>query len=60
MGKGNEVKEDERASIVGMAKGGATISKIVEETTILQDDNAPVYRASVVTSWKNNHFLEPL
>ena len=32
MGKGNEVKEDERASIVGMAKGGATISKIVEET----------------------------
>ena len=32
MGKGKEVKEDERAFIVGMAKGGATISKIVEET----------------------------
>ena len=32
MGKGKEVKEDERAFIVGMAKGGATISKIVEAT----------------------------
>ena len=32
MGKGKEIKEDERAFIVGMAKGGATISKIVEET----------------------------
>ena len=32
MGKGKEVKEDERALIVGMAKGGATISKIVGET----------------------------
>ena len=30
--KGKEVKEDERAFIVGMEKGGATISKIVEET----------------------------
>ena len=32
MGKGKEVKEDERAFIVGMEKGGATISKILEET----------------------------
>ena len=28
------------------------------KATILQDDNAPVHRASVVTSWKNNHCLE--
>ena len=32
MGKGKDVKEDERVLIVGMAKGGATISKIVGET----------------------------
>ena len=32
MGKGKEVKEDARAFIVGMAKGGATISKILKET----------------------------
>ena len=32
MGKGKEVKEDECAFIVGMAKGGATISKILKET----------------------------
>ena len=32
MGKGKEVKEGERAFVVGMAKGGAPISKIVEET----------------------------
>ena len=31
MGKGKEVKEDEGAFIVGMPKGGATTSKIVEE-----------------------------
>ena len=30
------------------------------KATILQDDNAPVHRASVVTSWKNNHCLESL
>ena len=33
MAKGKEVKEDERAFIVRMEKGGATISKIVEETS---------------------------
>ena len=32
MGKGKEVKEDERAFIVGMAKGGTTLSKILEGT----------------------------
>ena len=32
MAKGKEVKEDERAFIVRMEKGGATILKIVEET----------------------------
>ena len=32
MDKGKEVKENERAFIVGMEKGGAIISKIVEET----------------------------
>ena len=32
MAKGKEVNDDERAFIVGMGKGGATISKIVEET----------------------------
>ena len=32
MGKGKDVKEDERVLIVGMAKGGATISKILKET----------------------------
>ena len=30
------------------------------KATILQDDNAPVHRTSVVTSWKNNHCLESL
>ena len=30
------------------------------KATILQDDNAPFIRASVVTSWKNNHCLESL
>ena len=30
------------------------------KATILQDDNPPVHRASVVTSWKNNHCLESL
>ena len=32
MSKRKEVKEDERVLIVGMAKGGATISKILKET----------------------------
>ena len=32
MGKGIEAKEDECAFIVRMAKGGATISKILKET----------------------------
>ena len=30
------------------------------KATILQDDNAPFHRASVVTSWKNNHCLESI
>ena len=30
------------------------------KATILQDDNAPAHRASVATSWKNNHSLESL
>ena len=30
------------------------------KATILQDDNAPVHLASVVTSWENNHCLESL
>ena len=28
--------------------------------SILQDDNSPVHRASVVTFWKNNHCIESL
>ena len=32
MGKGKELTEDERAFIVGMAKGGASITKIATET----------------------------
>ena len=32
MAKGKEVKLNERHFTVGMGKGGATISKIVEET----------------------------
>ena len=32
MGRGKELKEVERAFIVGMARGGASISKIAEET----------------------------
>ena len=32
MGRGKELKEVERAFILGMAKGGASISKIAEET----------------------------
>ena len=50
MGKGKEVKEDARAFIVGMAKGGATISKILKET------KRP--RALLRQSWENIDFAE--
>ena len=44
MGKGKEVKEDERAFIVGMAKGRATISKILENPKRPRDTVATILR----------------
>ena len=52
MAKGKEVKEDERAFIVRMEKGGATILKIVEETkrqaTVLRQSTTVLRQSATV------------